>query len=113
MAEQVEKKTILGDVKAFLGDVYDESFDQELLGHISGSIATLRQNGVGNNLDLFDKPDATWDDFFGDAVGNRGNPKQYIFYKTKIMFDAPPPATLNVMNAAVAEALWRSREEFD
>ena len=112
--ESTESKTILETVKEFLGDVYDTSFDAELLGHIGGYLANLNQVGVGKQLSMLTKDkDATWEQFFDGQDGNKDFAVLYVNYKTKIAFDPPQPVTLAAMTEAAKEALWRAELSFD
>lgn len=93
----------------------NEVFRAPLLLHISSALSTLRQNGIGNNIDLFSTPDATWDDFFGE-IGedvNTASSKQYVYIKTQLLFDPPQPSAIQILEKAAEEALWRARLEFE
>ena len=113
MADTTTSKNILETVTSFIGDVYDDAFDTELIISISGFLNSLVQVNVGQNIDLLSDPSLTWDDFFGAQVGNRSNAIMYVCYNTKLAFNPPLPATIAAMTAAKDEAFWRARLEFD
>ena len=109
--------SILKSVRSAVGlDAEDSSFDLELLMHINGSIMILHQNGIGMPIQVEDE-DAVWEDFKNPMQAD-ANPmfsaaKTFIFIKTKILFDPPPPSTIKYMSETADEYLWRLRESFD
>lgn len=112
--EEQSKETILSTIKEGLADVYDESFDTDLLFSINGYLANLNQIGVGKQVNVFLKKDTTWDDFFGDSTGNRGTAMQYVYQKTKLDFDPPSYASsVTTLQKSTDEAYWRAQREFD
>lgn len=109
--------SILKSVRSAVGlDAEDSSFDSELLMHINGSVMILHQNGIGMPIHVEDE-EAVWDDFKNplqaDANSMLSAAKTFIFIKTKILFDPPPPSTIKYMAEAADEYLWRLRESFD
>lgn len=104
---------ILDDVKKYLGDSIDNSFDTELLVTIQGCLSNLVQVNVGKTLPFSELKTATWDTFFNDEEKDRGYAILYVCYKTKIAFDPPLPATMAAMSKSADEAFWRARLEFD
>ena len=109
--------SILKSVRSAVGlDAEDSSFDLELLMHNNGSIMILHQNGIGMPIHVEDV-DAVWEDFKNpmqvDANPMFSAAKTFIFIKTKILFDPPPPSTIKYMAEAADEYLWRLRESFD
>lgn len=109
--------SILKSVRSAVGlDEEDSSFDSELLMHINGSIMILHQNGIGMPIHVEDV-DTVWEDFKNpmqaDANSMFSAAKTFIFIKTKILFDPPPPSTVKYMSEAADEYLWRLRESFD
>lgn len=109
--------SILKSVRSAVGlDAEDSSFDLELLMHINGSIMILHQNGIGMPIQVEDA-EAVWEDFKNpmqaDANSMFSAAKTFIFIKTKILFDPPPPSTIKYMAEAADEYLWRLRESFD
>ena len=109
--------SILKSVRSAVGlNAEDSSFDSELLMHINGSIMILHQNGIGMPIHVDDES-SVWDDFKNptqaDANSMFSAAKTFIFIKTKILFDPPPPSTIKYMSEAADEYLWRLRESFD
>ncbi len=109
--------SILKSIRNAVGlDAEDDSFDGELLMHINGGIMTLNQNGIGRPVIVMDDS-VTWDELKNPSQDYANEMfvavKSYIFVKTKILFDPPPPSTIKYMSEAVDEYLWRLRESFD
>ena len=109
--------SILKSIRNAVGlDAEDDSFDGELLMHINGGIMTLNQNGIGRPVIVMDDS-STWDELKNPSQDYANEMfvavKSYIFVKTKILFDPPPPSTIKYMSEAVDEYLWRLRESFD
>lgn len=119
MAEEGEvvQTSVLKTVRGALGlGIEDASFDHEVVLHVNAAIGTLVQNGVilgkvltGTELvwdDLKD-PEKAYADYLFEQV------KLFVFVKTKMLFDPPPPSTAPYMNDYATELLWRLRESFD
>lgn len=109
--------SILKGVRAALGlGIDDTSFDHELYMHINAALGTLVQNGVIKPLvvtsvvevwdDLKDLENMEYDYMFEQV-------KLFVFVKTKILFDPPPPSTAKYMDEYATELLWRLRESYD
>lgn len=113
----MDDKSILETVRGAMGlDAEDDSFDFELLLHINNALAVLHQNAVGVPFTVKDSL-ATWEEL-KDPLQIEGNKmfesvKQYVFLRTKILFDPPPPSTIKYMSEAADEILWRLRESYD
>lgn len=96
-------------------EVDDNSFNAEINLHINSALATLFQNGIGKSLVVQDFG-TSWNDF-KDETQTEGNlmfeqVKLYVFIKTKLLFDPPPPSTVKPMTEAADEILWRLREQY-
>ena len=106
--------SIIKTVRTALGlNAEDTSFDSELFLHINSTLATLNQNGIGLQTSVSD--DTTeWNDFKDPSQleGNKNfeQVKLYVFLKTKIVFDPPPPSNIHYFNEIIIETLWRLRE---
>lgn len=117
MSDEVSKTSILGSVRDAMGlGIEDDSFDSELLIHINAALLTLNQNGVGKTTIVKDA-DTKWEDF-KDELQVEGNKlfdmaPLFVFLRTKILFDPPPPSNVKYMDDAINEALWRLREEYN
>ena len=109
--------SVLKTVREAIGlDPEEKSFDPELLIHINTALSTLIQNGVGTPRTIIDETQ-TWDDvksseqFYADEMFEQV--KHYVFLRTKLIFDPPPPSTAKYMSQATDETLWRLREAYD
>lgn len=108
--------SILMDVRGALGLlVEDDAFDSEIIMHVNSALAILRQNGVGLPTYVTDIS-TLWSSFVDpeQVEGNLVFPmvKTYVFLKTKLLFDPPPPSNVTYVNESVSELLWRLREEY-
>lgn len=107
---------ILEEVKDALGLIVDDdSFDGELKMHVNSALSIVYQNGIGVPHTLTDGDD--WDSVIEEGLIQNeymmSNIKQYVFLKTKILFDPPPPSSVEYVNGAADEMLWRLRENYD
>lgn len=109
--------TILEDVLKACGIHVDNEnlFDDEVLLHINGAIGALNQNGVG--LPIVVNKDTTWYEFENpqQVYGNQlfELVKQYVFLKTKIIFDPPPPSAVETVQKSIDELLWRLHTQYN
>ena len=108
---------ILNTISEALG-VTDGEFKTELTIHISSSLDVLYQNGVQQPGMSFDVSMDTWDYLLsGNSEDENAKGKslviQYVLLRTKIMFDPPPPSSVEYFTSAVDEALWRVRQIYD
>ena len=83
--------------------------------HLNSSLAVLNQNGIGNHL-IADEA-SKWRDFLSV---DRPVPDEalaliptYVFIRTKILFDPPPPSTVEFYKSYADELLWRLRLVYD
>ncbi len=101
--------SILQTVKKMIGIQPDyEIFDADLIVDINAAFMTLQQLGVGPKEGfMISGADEEWTDF--DPSGTLLNAvTQYVFLKTKLVFD--PPATsfvLDSYNKLIQELEWR------
>lgn len=115
MANAVDD-SILKSVRSALGlPIDDDSFDSELVLHINSALGVLNQNGVGKTVIVTDDT-KNWEDF-KDVEQTKGNKlfllvQMYVFVKTKLLFDPPPPSNVQYVSTASEENLWRLREEY-
>lgn len=115
MANAVDD-SILKSVRSALGlPIDDDSFDSELVLHINSALGVLNQNGVGKTVIVTDDTQK-WEDF-KDIEQTKGNKlfllvQMYVFVKTKLLFDPPPPSNVQYVSTASEENLWRLREEY-
>ena len=87
----------------------DVEYGEDVLQGINGAIVALTQVGVGppKGFRVTDET-ATWSDFTGnifllDVV------KDYVYLKTKLVFDPPNGGALEAYNKVADEALWRCK----
>lgn len=107
--------SILNTIKKLLGVAPDyTAFDSDIIVNINTTFLTLRQLGVGPAV-LFSIEDdaATWTDYLGTS-DELSMVKNYMYLKTKIVFDPPPTSfALESLNKQIAELEWRLNVEVD
>lgn len=100
--------SILNTIKKLLGlDASYTAFDTDVIIGINSAFSTLHQLGVGP-ASGFAITGATekWDDYLDD-YGTLENVKQYIYLKTRYVFDPPTGGVLTAMDAVIKELEWR------
>jgi hypothetical protein len=109
--------SILEDVRGAVGlsrDVPD--FDTDLLMHINASIGSLNQNGIGNDLVVIDDV-STWGDLQNSAQIEYNNYFKmvplFIMLSTKLLFDPPPPSSVQYHQTAIDQLLWRLKIAYE
>lgn len=113
----IPSNSILEDVRISVGLSKDTTdFDTELLMHINASIGKLNQNGVGNNLMITDTA-TTWGDL-QDTPNAESNEAfkmvpLFIALSTKLLFDPPPPSSVQLHQASVEQLLWRLKIAYE
>lgn len=95
----------------------DDSFNAELKLHINSSLSTMYQNGIGTPFQI-ESEEEVWSNFLKESQSNQneymlGQVKSFVYFKTKLMFDPPPPSVVEQMVKAGDEMLWRLREQYD
>lgn len=110
-------KSILKDVREAVGlDPLNDSFDTDLLQHINTAIGKLNQNGIGNFIIVEDEL-KTWNDLQNpDQVdGNKyfQMVPLFITLSTKLLFDPPPPSSVEYYSRSIDELLWRLKVAYD
>ena len=101
---------ILETIKKKIGAEADilGNFDQDLLISINSAFATLRQVGVGPKNGFKADVDSTWDDYAIVSDIDIDMVKDYIYLKTKMIFDPPVNSTvINAVNEQIKELEWR------
>ena len=101
-------ESILTSIKKLLGlDANYTPFDADVLAGINSALATLTQLGVGPKEGfIVCGPSETWRDFIG-CRSDLGQIKQYVYLKTRYMFDPPQGGVLSAMNEVIKELEWR------
>lgn len=104
---------ILYDIKKLLGLFEDDQcYDLDIKILINSAFSTLYQLGVGpKNPFKIEGSEEGWEDFIGDATDIE-SVKEYIFLKTKIIFDPPQSSfVLEAMQKKIEELEWRLNVE--
>lgn len=105
----MEEDSILNSIKGFLGiQEEDHDFDQDILLHINTMLSTLYQLGVGDETKHIFGEEETWLDLFEENLDYIGLIKDYVFIRTKILFDPPSSSfVLNALQEQADELQWR------
>jgi hypothetical protein len=109
--------SILKDIRVAVGLAVDVTdFDGELLPHINNAISELNQIGVGNPLVVVDDKQL-WGDLQNpnQTDGNLAFQMvpQFIGLSTKMLFDPPPPSTVQFYASNVEKLLWRLKFAYE
>lgn len=111
-----QSTSVLKSVRGAMGLGPDnEAFDHELILHVNAAFADLNQNGIISETMVQDEKDS-WADFSKESEELNvmfEQVKLYVYLKTKLLFDPPPPSTGEYMNERINELLWRLRETYD
>jgi hypothetical protein len=111
------KKSILEEVRVAVGLSADTvDYDTELLMHINSAIMELNQNGVGKYL-VVEGVEQTWDDL-RDPLQAAGNLSfaavpQFITLSVKLLFDPPPPSSVEFHTTTIQKTLWRLKVAYE
>lgn len=109
-------QTILAHIKEAIGlSDEDVSFDTDILTHINSSIGDLNQNGIGNIIDV--NEETTWREL-QNPEQEKGNEyfkmiPSYIALNTKILFDPPPPSSVEQYANSIQKTLWRLKIAYE
>lgn len=107
---------VIEHIRKSVGLTEDNSeFDTELLNHINLSIVKANQNGVKLNKLIVDEV-TTWDELIDtDAVGydSLGALPTFISLNVKLLFDPPPPSSVEFHVRSLDESLWRLRIAYE
>ena len=110
-------ESILARVRTSVIGIEDNTeFDDELLPFINTAISTLNQNGVGNFLVVEDDK-RTWKELM-DVTQTEGNKyfqmvPLFVILSTKILFDPPPPSSVEYHSNSIKEILWRLKIAYE
>lgn len=107
---------VLQDVRKFLNiEPTSNVFDGEIIPHVTSGLGKLSQNGVVVAQALTET--TTWHDIIVSEF--LVNPEVftmvplYLMLSTKILFDPPPPSTLEYYQNNISDLLWRLRTIYD
>lgn len=112
MADSVLESSILKTIRNMIGPSasYDV-FDTDLIVHINQAFSRLCQLGVGPIGTPFKitGESETWCEFSGD-MGLIDDVKQYIYLKTRMLFDTPASSVANAYQAQIDMLEWTMKE---
>lgn len=109
-------QSILNSVKKLLGPGEEYThFDPDLIININSAIATLTQLGVGPAAGFqITGPDETYEDFLGADDPRLNFVQQYLYLKTRVIFDPPTQSyVLQAYKDQIAELEWRLNVQVD
>lgn len=101
--------SILNDVKQMIGIEPDYTeFDTDIIVDINSAFMILTQMGIGPSGGfMIHGPGDVWADFFSEKA-NIEPVKQYVYMKTKQIFDPPTSSVANeAMTNQIKEIEWR------
>ena len=92
-----------------VGDVDDDSFDMDIITHVSYVVSELAQLGLETGDDFIFDASTTWSDLTSSLPAKYANLVQsYVYLKVKLMFDPPANSFLvNSMQKLLDEATFR------
>jgi hypothetical protein len=109
-------KPILQDIRMGLGlSEAPSPFDTDLLMHINTAVGKLNQNGIG--IPVVVTAETTWAEF-RDPTQIVGNAlfhmvPLFVLLSTKIIFDPPPPSSVEYHANNANEILWRLKLAYE
>lgn len=111
------ENSILEDVRKAVGLSRDTvDFDTDLVMHINSAIGELRQNGVTLSTTVTDTS-TTWGDLQNplrtDANEYFHMVPLFVTLSTKLIFDPPPPSTVEYYSNNISKILWRLKIAYE
>lgn len=109
--------SILRDIRVAVGLAADSTdFDTDLLMHINAAIGKLNQNGVGNFL-VVQNDQQKWLELQNPLQVEGNNYFQmvplFITISTKLLFDPPPPSSVQYHAQNADQILWRLKIAYE
>lgn len=107
--------SILNSTKKYLGlDADYDAFDQDIMMHINGAFATLRQVGFGPKDGFrITGPEETWTTLLGTDK-RKEFVRDYIYCKVRLLFDPPQNSFgIEALNKTAEEFLWRINFDYE
>lgn len=110
--------SILEHIRDSVGLTKDnEEFDTELINHINMSIVKMHQNGVPVNKFMITKY-TTWAELLTDSkaiinLEHIGLIPTFMSLNVKLLFDPPPPSSVEFHVRSMDELLWRLKIAYE
>lgn len=102
--------SILNDIKKLMGiDESYDCYDTDLIIFINSALAEVVQLGYSSNMNAkITGSSETWNSIFTDITNQLELVKEFVYLKTKIVFDPPQSsAVLSAYNDRIKELQWR------
>lgn len=107
---------ILEHIRESVGLTKDNTeFDTELLNYINLSVVKISQNGVKLNINKVDR-ETTWDELLdplGKGYDSTGALPTFMALNVKLLFDPPPPSSVDFHVRTMDETLWRLKLAYE
>lgn len=107
---------ILEHIRESVGLTKDNTeFDTELLNYINLSVVKINQNGVKLNIDKIDSK-TTWDELLdpsAEGYESTGALPTFMALNVKLLFDPPPPSSVDFHVRTMDETLWRLKLAYE
>lgn len=107
---------ILEHIRESVGLTKDNTeFDTELLNHINMSVVKINQNGVKLNKEMVDS-ETTWGELLDplpEGYEYIGVLPTFIALNVKLLFDPPPPSSVDFHVRTMDETLWRLKIAYE
>ena len=107
---------ILEHIRESVGLTKDNTeFDTELLNYINLSVVKINQNGVKLNIDKIDS-ETTWDELLdplAKGYDSTGALPTFMALNVKLLFDPPPPSSVDFHVRTMDETLWRLKLAYE
>ena len=107
---------ILEHIRESVGLTKDNTeFDTELLNYINLSVVKINQNGIKLNIDKIDR-ETTWDELLDSSAEGyyyTGALPTFMALNVKLLFDPPPPSSVDFHVRTMDETLWRLKLAYE
>lgn len=104
------EESILNDIREMLGikDPSYDVFDTDIMVNINAAIGILNQLGIGVEGFFLTTSGQTWTDLLGEKQYGFQLVKQYVYLRTKVVFDPPTSGfVLDAYNDQIKNLEWR------
>ena len=102
--------SVLNDIKKLLGLEPDYTcYDIDIIMFINSALAEVAQLGYGPNTGVrIESASETWEQILPDTTTQIELVKEFVYLKTRIIFDPPQSGTvLSSYNERIKELAWR------